>query len=445
MALEPSSDGDPFALLRSLPMGENVEIEEPGGRLWRGTLVPAHEFSGERIVQLKLDSGYNVGIRIAPGYRVRRLEGDPVRRPPRRREAEPRGGPDTPSTPGPAPWIDLLTTGGTIASRVDYQTGGVRPVQDEHEILEFYPGLAEKGPVRVVPVLDRLSEEIVPADWERIAVQVARSFEEGARGIVVAHGTDTLGYSSAALSFLLRELRGPVVLVGAQRSPDRPSSDGASNLAAAVRLARESDLGEVVVVMHEGLSDDRFAVHRGTRVRKMHASRRDGFRSRNGPPIGHVDAEGIHLDRPYRARDAGPTRVDGRLDPRAVIVWFYPGLAPERARALAAGARGVILSGTGLGHVSSAHFPWIRAVVAEGVYVGMTTQCLEGEVDPYVYSTGRELLRSGVAYLGDLLPEVAYAKLLWALGTSERVEEVALRMRTDRAGEYAERRQREGS
>ncbi|HKV90240.1 MAG TPA: asparaginase domain-containing protein, partial [Thermoplasmata archaeon] len=255
---------DPWDRLRALPMGTTVELTRSDGSVWRGTVVPPHELSGARVIQLKLESGYNVGLRIAPGDRIGVVE-----------PARPNGNGSPPATtrsrdtPG-GPWVALLTTGGTIASRVDYRTGGVRPVQGEREILGFYPDLEQDGPVRVVPVFDRLSEEIGPADWDEMARRTVAVFDEGAQGVVIAHGTDTMAYTSAALAFLLEDLPGPVVLVGAQRSPDRPSSDGFTNIGAAVRLARHPELAEVVVLMHDGLSDDKFAVHRGTRVRKMH-------------------------------------------------------------------------------------------------------------------------------------------------------------------------------
>jgi glutamyl-tRNA(Gln) amidotransferase subunit D len=425
---------DPFEQLRALPMGQAVEIEVPGGHRWRGTLVPSHELSGPRTIQLKLESGYNVGLHITNDATVRVGPSPTEARSPSNEMVgalvTSRVSPESSSR------VTLLTTGGTIASRVDYRTGGVRPVSSEKEILAFYPDLEAGGPVHIEPVLDRLSEEITPADWQTLAERVASAFGAGAAGVVIAHGTDTLGYTAAALSFLLKDLKGPVVLVGAQRSPDRPSSDGVSNLTAAVRLARESDLGEVVVVMHEGLSDDRFAIHRGNRVRKMHSTRRDAFRTRNGPPLGWVDATGVHLAEAYRVRSTGPTTVNGRLDPGAAILWFFPGLDPARAEASIRDLRGVVLAGTGLGHVSSAHLPWIRDAVARGVVVVMTTQCLEGSADPYVYATGRALVQAGVLYAYDLLPEAAYAKLLWALGQRAGPAEVGALMLAEQAGEF---------
>src|SRR5208282_4166415 len=405
-----TSGNDPWESLSALPTGRRVELSDGHGHSWTGTVVPRHDFSGDRVLQLKLESGYNIGVRIEPTFRFRLLGGGPAATPPSSRPPAP------PRAADAGPWIALLTTGGTIASRVDYETGGVRPVKEEREILDFFPELESSGRVRIVPVFDRLSEDLVPDDWRVLAEKVVATFGAGAKGIVIAHGTDTLGFTAAALSFLLPELPGPVVLIGAQRSPDRPSSDGASNLRAAVDVAHDPRVGEVVVVMHAGPSDDRFAIHRGTWVRKMHSSRRDAFRSRNGPPLGVVEAGKVELQLPVRPPKPGPARVDGPIDTRAALLWFYPGLTPERAALFAEGCRGVVLAGTGLGHVGADHLPWIRAATQRGMVVAMTTQCLEGNVEPYVYSTGREFLRAGVLYLGDLLPETAYAKMVWALG-----------------------------
>jgi len=412
-------------------MGRRVEVMDPAGSTWRGTVVPRHGFSGDRILQLKLTSGYNLGLRVGPKFTFRTLEEPVLATPALAKLAEPR--------PPEGAWVALLTTGGTIASRVDYETGGVRPVKGEAEILAFYPELQRNGPVRIVPVFDRLSEEFRPEDWAELGEKVVESFRAGARGVVVAHGTDTLAFTAAALSFLLVNLPGPVVVVGAQRSPDRPSSDGPSNLDAAVQVARDGRIGEVVVVMHAGLSDSKFAVHRGNWVRKMHSSRRDAFESRNGPPIATVEDGRVTIHGTVRPAAEGPPRCDLPLDTHAGLLWFYPGLAPEGAAAFARGLRGIVLAGTGLGHVSLVHLPWIREALARGVVVAMTTQCLAGRADPFVYSTGRELLQAGVVYLDDLLPETAYAKLVWALGHGKGAEEVTSLLRTPRADEFLDR------
>ncbi|MCI4318699.1 MAG: Glu-tRNA(Gln) amidotransferase subunit GatD [Thermoplasmata archaeon] len=417
-------------------MGEEVTVTNPDGHPWRGRLVPAHELSDRRVIQLKLESGYNVGVRIDPGAKIERHSG--ASREPTSVVATS----NTPSPSGPAEArpVVVLTTGGTIASRIDYHTGGVRPVTDEREILNFYPELEHSGPVRVVHVLDKLSEDISREDWMTLAHQVANAFQAGAGGVVIAHGTDTLHFTASALSFLLGGLPGPVVLVGAQRSPDRPSSDGFSNMTAAVRVAREAGLFEVVVVMHAGLSDDRWAIHRGTRVRKMHSSRRDAFASRNGPPLGLLANGTVTWQSDRRKRSGRSLEVSRPPDGQAALLWTFPGLEPSRAEAFVAGLRGVVIAGTGLGHTAHDHFAWIRAATERGVLVAMTTQCLAGSVDPYVYATGRELLKAGVVFAGDMLPETAYTKLLWALGQSDDAAEVTRRFLEDRAGEMAPRR-----
>ena len=427
---------DPWPLVRALPAGSRIELRTGDGRRYLGTLVPNPVAQGDRILQLKLDSGYNVGVRIDPTTSFDLLAAPARTAPP----SVAAGSAAPPALSSETPWVSVLTTGGTIASRVDYETGGVRPVQGEAEILAFYPELGRSGPVRIQTVLDRLSEDIQPADWVTLADHVVGAFRAGARGVVIAHGTDTLSYTAAALSFLLADLPGPVVLVGAQRSPDRPSSDGPSNLHAAVEVARRAALGEVVVVMHAGLSDTEFAIHRGNWVRKMHASRRDAFQSRNGPPLGSVRDDRITVEPWARGPQPGPARHEGPIDTRAALLWFYPGLRPETAEAIVRGARGVVIAGTGLGHVAALHLPWIRAAVADGRVVAMTTQCLAGRVDPYVYATGRELARAGVLYLDDLLPETAYVKMLWALGRAGAPEEVRALLAADRAGESLPRR-----
>lgn len=436
--MSPTTPNDPWETLRGLPMGQRVDLHDPAGADWSGTIVSRHDFSGERILQLKLESGYNVGIRIGPDFTFRLPTAPPRPGPPPSPPAH------LAAQPLAAPFVALLTTGGTIASRVDYETGGVRPVNEEHEILDFYPELRSEGAIRVVPVFDRLSENIAPHDWSILAERVVLTFREGAHGIVIAHGTDTLAFTAAALSFLLPDLPGPVVLVGAQRSPDRPSSDGTSNLHAAARVARDPRIGEVVVVMHAGLSDTRYAIHRGTLVRKMHSSRRDAFQSRNAPPLGYVEGTTVHLTSPVRGPSSQLIRLDGPLDPTGRLLWFYPGLPAEQAESFVRGARGVILAGTGLGHVASAHLDWIRRAIAADVVVAMTTQCLDGNTDPFVYATGRELLRAGVLFLDDLLPETAYVKLLWALGHAADPEIVRTLLRTDRAGEFVARHQTRG-
>lgn len=436
------SDGDPFEQLRALPLGTHVHLRTPAGASWRGWLLPPDALSSPRTVKLKLASGYNLGIRVEPGTQVEVLPGPPWGEEPHharaRNDERPSGVPQDRAAPGT---VAILTTGGTIASRIDYTTGGVHPVHGLESISSLYPGIADGGPLEVHEVAEILSEDMSPSVWEKLAHAIVAEFARGVRGVVVAHGTDTLGYTGAALSFVLRDLPGPVVLVGAQRSIDRPSSDGVENMVLAVRAAREADLAEVVAALHATSSDGELALHRGARVRKMHSTRRDAFRTLNGRPLGSVDASGVRLPRPHVARGERTAHLEGGFRETATLLWSRPGLKPEVAEAEVGGAEGVVLAGTGLGHVAHVHLPWIRRATERGVVLAMTTQCFEGEVDPFVYSRGRELLQAGVVYLGDASPETAYVKMMWALSRSRDPVVVRRHLLQNVAGEFGERRE----
>jgi glutamyl-tRNA(Gln) amidotransferase subunit D len=252
-------------------------------------------------------------------------------------------------------------------------------------------------------------------------------------------------------------MTGPVVLVGAQRSPDRPSFDGYLNLLCSARVAAESDVGEVVVVMHSSSSDTECAVHRGTKVRKMHSSRRDAFRSINCEPIALVDG-GIRYLSEYRhasggkveadtkmsdgvSLSGGKVEADTKMSDGVSLVQFYPDLDGDEFMRITEGKKGVVIAGTGLGHVSSELVGCIRKRVSEGMPVVATTQCLYGTVDLKVYSTGRDMLKAGVINGSDMLPEVAYVKLRWVLGHHSRLEDVRKLMESSISGEITCRRE----
>ncbi len=340
---------------------------------------------------------------------------------------------EPPEDPG-KPTLSILGTGGTIASYVDYRTGAVHPALTAEELAFSVPELRDHCNVQARVLFSIFSEDMKPRYWRRLAREVAKELNGAAKAVVVPHGTDTLGYSAAALSFMLRDLTGPVILVGAQRSSDRPSSDATLNLLAAARLA-PSDLAEVVVLMHEETSDRALAIHRGTKVRKLHSSRRDAFRSVNEEPLGRVEDGDVHWLQERRRRAEGPVKVDAKMEEEVVLLQTYPGMKPAVFEACAQEARGVVLAGTGLGHVSKDLLPAIRRAVRDGVHVVMATQCLYGRVGMYVYSRGRELLRAGVIPGEDMLPDTALVKLMWVLGHASEAEEVRTLMASNLAGE----------
>jgi glutamyl-tRNA(Gln) amidotransferase subunit D len=436
------------ALLRraGAGLGDEVEVQGADGRAWKGLVMEHHAFSGARVLTLKLGSGYNVGVHVEARTQLRLVRKVPPRERVPRASLRSEG----------KPVVSILATGGTIASYVDYRTGAVHPVTSPEELAGAVPEIAHVADVRTRIVFSMFSEDLQPEHWVALAREVKKEFDAGARGVVVTHGTDTLQYTAAALSFFLRDLPGPVVIVGAQRSSDRPSSDASGNLFAAVATAAQTDLGEVVVVMHARTDDGRAAIHRGTRVRKMHTSRRDAFQSVNALPLGHVEVPlsgglpKVSLTQPYRKAAQGPVTLDERIDEEVSIIQSYPGLWPDHLEKVV--LKGVVLVGTGLGHVARRNLDVVRAITsgkhADGsprmrydgrpggrAFVVMTSQCLHGRVDMKVYSTGRDLLDAGVIPAEDMLPEVAYVKLMWILGRTQDPDEVRRLMLEPLAGE----------
>ncbi|MEM3519853.1 MAG: Glu-tRNA(Gln) amidotransferase subunit GatD [Candidatus Hadarchaeales archaeon] len=410
-------------------VGDRIRVEKKG-RVHEGILMPRTELGDPLHIVLKLPNGYNIGIRATSKTKIILLE----------RGAPPRLAiPKLDITPDPRkPTVAIIGTGGTIASRVDYRTGAVFPAFTPEEIYSAVPEVAEIANIRVIEVCNVFSEHMKPELWMKIARAVAREINAGARGVVIAHGTDTMGYTAAALSFLLEGLFRPVVLVGSQRSSDRPSSDAALNLISAVKVAAESDIAEVTVVMHGAPDDDFCLIHRGPKVRKCHTSRRDAFQTINDAPLGAVGKDGIRLFRTdyNKAKDGGKVRIKGKFEPRILLLKVTPGLSPDILKwAVARRFRGIVLEGTGLGHAPESLFEGIKLAVRRKIPVVMTSQCLWGRIDMKVYSTGRDLLQLGVIPGEDMLPEVAWVKLMWVLGQTRKMERIKELMRTNIAGE----------
>ncbi len=404
--------------------GDSVAVVAKGTR-YEGVVMPHHGFSGEDILTIKLATGYNIGIAISDVESVEVTA----------KHAATKVDRHLPPPSKEKPTVAVLGTGGTIASYVDYRTGAVHPAVTAEELVFSVPELLDVCNVRARVIYSIYSENLKPENWQHLAREAAKELNAGAKGVVIPHGTDTLHFTTAALSFMLRDLTGPVVVVGAQRSSDRPSSDAASNLLCAARVAT-AELGEVVAVMHGDTSDSGCAIHRGTKVRKMHSSRRDAFRSMNARPLGRVLPDGrLELSEGMLPRQKGPVSVDDRLDTNVSLVHFYPGQRPEEIEATLEGRRGAVIAGTGLGHVARDLIPILAKAVRDGTAVVMTTQTLQGRVSMRVYDTGRDLLRAGVLSGEDMLPEVAYVKLMWVLGHTRDPSEVARSMTTNVAGE----------
>jgi len=385
--------------------GDYVEVKTKKG-IFKGILMPKNKFSGDNIVILKLDNGYNIGIvpqeikLIRKSKEIKRKERKVVKK-------------------GDLPTVSIIGTGGTIASYVDYKTGAVHPALTAEDLIFSVPEIETVCNVRASVLFNILSEDMRPEFWIKMARKVKTELNK-AEGVVIPHGTDTMSYSAAALSFMFEKLSGPVVLVGAQRSSDRPSSDAYMNLLSAVQVAK-TNLGEVAIVMHATPSDDYCYIHRATRVRKMHTSRRDAFQSINSTPLGEVRGDEVIFYGDI-AQKSDETILLDNMDEKVALIYYYPGLSENRFESMLEGMNGAIIMGTGLGHVGTHLLKSIQRAIKDGIIIGMTSQCLYGRVNLNVYSTGRELRRIGVIPLEDMLPEVAYIKLMWLLGNFDRDE-----------------------
>ncbi len=418
--------------LSSLGATEGTRLRvEKGGRSFEGTLMPHHEFSSPDVLILKVKSGYNVGISVTPETRVEVL-GQPAVHEKKESPVEFHEG---------LPKIVLIGTGGTIASYVDYRTGAVHPALSTSDMVNAVPEIRELANIDARVLFSIFSENMDPAHWQELAKAVAEEINKGADAVIIPHGTDTMGYTAAALSFMLGDVPKPVILVGAQRSSDRPSSDASSNLMACVRFATKADRSGVFVVMHDTPGDDSFAVHQGTRVRKMHTSRRDAFHSINALPVAHLDKDGnmeVRTDGP-RVRDAEVVVKDG-MEKSCVLLQYYPGMDPALFEPVFMKSKGVVIAGSGLGHVCEGMIPLIRKASENGTVVVMTSQCLNGRTNLNVYNTGRDMLKAGAITVLDMLPETAYVKLMWALANTDSVEAAKELMQTPLACEMSDRR-----
>jgi glutamyl-tRNA(Gln) amidotransferase subunit D len=405
--------------------GDRVRVER-GGQSFEGVLLPST--TPENLV-VKLEGGYNVGIDREDAA-VEVLESDvyDVEEGEAESESEVEFDEDLPT-------ISLISTGGTIASTVDYRTGAVTAQFDAEDVLRAVPDLAGLANYRGRVVANILSENMTPDVWQELAGVVAEEIEQGADGVVVMHGTDTMQFTASVLAFML-DTPVPIVFTGSQRSADRPSSDNVMNAVCAVEAAK-SDCAEVLVCMHESESDDDCALHRGTRVRKNHTSRRDAFETVGQKPLGRVDydARDVSFRREHAERGETELAVDDDLTADVALVKFTPG-TEQAVLDLAAEKDGIVIEGTGLGHVHSAWIDRIDEITDEGTPVVMTSQCLDGRVCDRVYDTGRDLLDAGVIEGEDMLPGTAKVKLMWALANAEHIAET---MQTPLAGEITER------
>lgn len=374
----------------------------------QGILLESHE---PGIVLLKLKSGYNIGLKKEDIKKISLKE-----------KIIPETKKQNIKVNVGKPRIDVIMTGGTISSSLDVKTGAVKPLTSPEALFRFYPEIFEVADVKVINPFMKFSENMESMDWIRIARAVVKSLnDDECHGVIVTHGTDTLHYTAAALSFMIKDLNKPVVLTYSQRSTDRGSSDASLNLYCAAKVAL-SNIGEVVLVGHGSSNDDFCYVLPGTKVRKMHTSRRDAFKSINISPIAKVAKEGeIEILRDHWKKKKRTAKIDAKFEDKIALIKYYPGQDPKILEYyIKQKYRGIVIEMTGLGHVSTEGtnnwISYLKQAVDAGIVVCAVAQTLYGRLDPLVYESGRRLEKTGIIYLKDILPETGFVKLGYVLG-----------------------------
>ncbi len=453
---------------KGIHLGDRVRVTATQGE-FDGILMPRPQNGDQDILVIKMVStGYNMGIRATTIELVEKGAGgvkstsaDVSGSRPETRDSKPEA---ENSKPGD---IAILGCGGTIASRIEYKTGAVYPSITPKELRASFPAL-DRWPIHSRQIFSLFSEDMGIPHWQLLANEIESEIKDGANGVVVMHGTDTMSYTSAAIAFMLQKLPVPIVFVGSQRSSDRPSSDNDMNLMNAVFSATQN-LGESVVCMHASGNDDVCHIHRGVRVRKMHTSRRDAFRSIDSNPLFVSDFRSDCFEStqsslelpPFKRAKKGELKASKNLSDNVALVYTYPGIQPSLISKLDS-CDGVVLAGTGLGHIPTNSFQDktvksiyepVKSLIDSGIPLVMAPQTIYGRLNLRVYATGRMLLDAGVIGDGaDWTPETAYVKLCWVLGQNAKnggtgkgvgrasgMKKIAEMMMTNFVGEISER------
>lgn len=406
-----------FLKQNKVKVGDTVKITTDSEQT--ATIMPRYEHSDESHVAVKLTSGYNVGLELSKIKKIEYLS-----------SVQPTLEQDKTIEQNPSlPKILLLSTGGTIASRIDYRTGSVTPALSAQELNASVPELAEIANIDAEVLFSEYSENITPEHWIKIAQKLDSLAESTYKGILVAHGTDTIQYTAAFLSFALAGFPKPIVLVGSQRSSDRPSSDAALNLIGATKFIAECNTNGVFVAMHNSENDDDTACHFGTRVRKNHTSKRNAFETVGAKPafvITHNNIVQNSSSSYFKQKNYTP-RIN--LNVNIALVKYHPGYDPKLVEyLLGQGYKAIIFEGTGLGHIGRSMYDVVKKAKQNNVFLGMTSQCLDGQVNMAIYESGRDLMHFGITSLSNMISETALVKAMWALGTDEKnIEQIMLK------------------
>lgn len=402
-----------------------------------GILMPSESADS---VFIKLDNGYNVGIDKKKIKEIKIIS----------KAAKQESGKKEVKHNPKLPTISILHTGGTIASKVDYRTGGVVARFSPEELLAMFPELGEIANIKSSLISNMFSEDMRFAHYKLMARAIEGECDK-VDGIILTHGTDTMTYTSAALAFMLEDLPIPVIMVGAQRSSDRGSSDAGVNIICAANFIAKTDFAGVAICMHENSEDNNCIILPATKTRKLHSSRRDAFRAVNSGPVARVhfkDGKVEFLREDYTKKSKSRLVVKDKMEEKVAILKVHPNMFPEQFNFYKE-YKGLVIEGTGLGQaptgvpnelcrIHEKNLAAITDLVKSGTTIIMTSQTIFGRVHMHVYSNAIDLVNAGVIPGDDMLTETAFIKLAWLLGNypKDKIKEM---MTKNLRGEITER------
>ena len=415
-----------FLKTNKISIGDYVKIL--ADITYSGIVMPRYEHSDDKHIVLKLKSGYNIGLEISKIEKIKKNQSSEkiVEKIEKIKKNQ------------KLPKILLLSTGGTIASKIDYRTGAVTPVLTAEELNSSIPELAKIANIDAKVLFSEYSENIMPEHWLKIAQTVNEYSNSDYTGIIIAHGTDTMHYTSSYLSFSLAGFQIPIVLVGSQRSSDRASSDAALNLIGAAKFLTECETNGIYIAMHQDENDETVACHIGTRVRKNHTSKRGAFQTIGKDPAFLIVNDKIHNNMKDDFFTTNEYTPKIKINQKVALVKYYPGYDPTMLKNIIdAGYKAIVFEGTGLGHIGENMYPMVKMANEKGIFMGMTSQCIDGRVRMTVYESGRDLLDLGIIPLENMIPEIALVKAMWATGNTENREKIKEIMLNKIASEFS--------
>ncbi|MBW2963249.1 Glu-tRNA(Gln) amidotransferase subunit GatD [Candidatus Woesearchaeota archaeon] len=395
--------------------GDKVQIKT-AKEVIEGMLMPSHEAD---VVIIKLANGYNIGIDKNKIKEMKVMEKHKEKEHKTKEIKEKKG----------LPTIMILGTGGTIASKVDYSTGGVIAKFTPGDLLELMPELGEIANIKTELVANMMSEDMMFSDYQKIAATI-KKYADKVDGVIIGHGTDTLAYTAAALSFMFEKINIPAILVGSQRSTDRGSSDGSINLICAAEFIAKSNFAGVALCMHNASEDNQCAILPATKTRKMHTSRRDAFKVINDKPIalvGYKTKKIEFLKKDYQKKSKDKIVLKDKFEEDVALVKTHTNMKSSLFEFLAKNYKAIVFETTGLGHMPTnlgkenlKNYEILKKFIKKGGMVAITSQCLFGRVHPSVYSNLRRLSEIGCVFCEDMLPETAFIKLSWLFGNDKK-------------------------